>query len=120
MDEYGEVLLEEKQYYWLFHANDSYSAVKLLQLDGDDCRVEDYETDIQSDVNAGSLVGMIPAPGEITLRYVNSILNSPVSLIFFELRHLFCFSCMHVHLSVFDMLILTHALFCHSGLYTMT
>lgn len=70
MDEYGEVILEENQYYWLFHANDSYSAVKLLRLEGDDCRVEDYETEAQSDVSAGSLVGMIPAPGELTLRYV--------------------------------------------------
>lgn len=69
MDEYGEVILEENQFYWLFHSNDSYSAVKLLQLEDDECKVEDYETGQRLDVSAGSLVGMIPAPGELTLRY---------------------------------------------------
>jgi myosin heavy subunit len=80
MDEYGEVLLLEDQYYWLFHANDSYSAVKLLRLEGDDCRVEDYETEEQTDVSTGSLVGMIPAPGELTLRTIYDDLTEAVDI----------------------------------------
>lgn len=80
MDEYGDVILQEDQYYWLFHANDSYSAVKLLQLDDDECTVADYETEEKSVVSVDSLVGMIPAPGEITLRTIYDDLTEAVDI----------------------------------------
>lgn len=80
MAEYDEVFLQEEQYYWLFHENDSYSAVKLLRLEGDDCFVEDYESGRKSDTSAGSLVGMIPAPGELTLRTIFDDLTEAVDI----------------------------------------
>ena len=78
--EYRETDLQVDQFYWLFHSDDSYSAVKLLQVDGDDCRVENFETGQQSHVSALSLVGMIPAPGETTLRTLYDDLTDAVDI----------------------------------------
>lgn len=79
MDDFGEVL-QEDQFYWQFHANDSYSAVKLLQIEGEDCRVVNYETEETIDVDAESLVGLIPAPAEVTLRTIYDDLTDAVDI----------------------------------------
>jgi myosin heavy subunit len=85
MDEYGAELQEE-QFYWLFHSDDSYSAVKLLEVqgegegEGEECRVMDYETEKVSTVAGDSLVGMIPAPAEVTLRTIYDDLTEAVDI----------------------------------------
>jgi myosin heavy subunit len=63
--------LQQDQYYWIYDSEDSYYPARLLSAEvegGDQLRFEHYTTGQIEWIKKTSVYGMIPAPGQVTLK----------------------------------------------------